>query len=221
MDDFRNDVSKLLNGNSTSTNSSTTIIQPNTTLPALVYTRLLKRGRDGEDVKKLQEALIKLGYSCGSYGADGDFGAGTEAAVIAFQRKNNLDDDGEAGPMTIAKINELLTKNNGNNQSSSGNNSQASSATTPTTGPFRVSKSWSDAKSQVGAFSNIQNAKNACDNAGPGYYVFDYLMKLYLMKKYEHFEKELKELLFQELNYYLLFLQKKNYFVFFSFKLIN
>ena len=173
MDDFRNDVFKLLNGNSTSANSSTTIIQPNTTLPALVYTRLLKRGKDGEDVKKLQEALIKLGYSCGSYGADGDFGAGTEAAVIAFQRKNNLDDDGEAGPMTIAKINELLTKNNGNNQSSSGNNSQASSATTPTTGLFRVRKSWSDAKSQVGAFSNIQNAKNACDNAGPGYYVFD------------------------------------------------
>ena len=52
--------------------------------------------------------MIKLGYSCGSYGADGDFGAGTEAAVIAFQQKNNLDDDGEAGPMTIAKINELL-----------------------------------------------------------------------------------------------------------------
>ena len=28
-------------------------------------------------------------------------------------------------------------------------------------------------RSQIGAFSNLNNAKNACDNAGPGYYVFD------------------------------------------------
>ena len=180
MDDFRNDVNKILNGESSNNNNqSTSTNQSTVILPALVYTRLLKRGKEGADVKKLQEALNSLGYNCGT--ADGDFGPKTEAAVIEFQRKNGLDDDGEAGPMTYAKINELLAKNFGNsganpsnsNSSSSSNSSQASSATTPITGLFRVRKSWADAKSQIGAFSSLANAKNACDNAGPGYYVFD------------------------------------------------
>lgn len=35
---------------------------------------------------------------------------------------------------------------------------------------YRVYKSWSDAKSQIGAFSSLDNAKKACK---PGYYVFD------------------------------------------------
>ena len=35
---------------------------------------------------------------------------------------------------------------------------------------YRVRKSWSDAKSQIGAFSSLDNAKKACK---PGYYVLD------------------------------------------------
>ena len=35
---------------------------------------------------------------------------------------------------------------------------------------YRVRKSWSDAKSKIGAFSSLDNAKKACK---PGYYVFD------------------------------------------------
>lgn len=35
---------------------------------------------------------------------------------------------------------------------------------------YRVRKSWSDAKSQIGAFSSLENAKRACK---AGYYVFD------------------------------------------------
>lgn len=35
---------------------------------------------------------------------------------------------------------------------------------------YRVRKSWSDSGSQVGAYSNLENAKNACKS---GYYVFD------------------------------------------------
>lgn len=50
-------------------------------------------------------------------------------------------------------------------------NSGTSAATTPTTTQlYRVRKSWSDAKSQIGAFSSFENAKNACKS---GYYVFD------------------------------------------------
>ena len=51
-----------------------------------------------------------------------------------------------------------------------------SSATTPTPSApttkqlYRVRKSWTDAKSQIGAFSSLENAKKACKN---GYAVFD------------------------------------------------
>lgn len=38
---------------------------------------------------------------------------------------------------------------------------------------YRVRKSWADAKSQIGAYTDLTNAKRACDNAGPGYHVFD------------------------------------------------
>lgn len=66
--------------------------------------RLLANGSKGDDVQQMQEALISLGFSCGSYGADGDFGDATELAVIAFQRKHGLDDDGEYGPITHTAV---------------------------------------------------------------------------------------------------------------------
>lgn len=43
-------------------------------------------------------------------------------------------------------------------------------ATTTTTTMYRIRKSWSDPKSQIGAFSNLENAKKACKT---GYSVFD------------------------------------------------
>lgn len=46
----------------------------------------------------------------------------------------------------------------------------SSSTTTVTTHLYRVRKSWSDAKSQIGAFSSLENAKNACKS---GYSAFD------------------------------------------------
>ena len=39
---------------------------------------------------------------------------------------------------------------------------------------YRVRKSWTDAKSQVGAYSSLDNAKDACQKAGAGYKVFDW-----------------------------------------------
>jgi peptidoglycan hydrolase-like protein with peptidoglycan-binding domain len=81
MDDVRNDVYNIMNNGSAADTTPSTPTQTN----ELIYTRLLKYGRRGDDVKQLQEALIKLGYSVGGYGADGDFGAATEKAVIKFQ----------------------------------------------------------------------------------------------------------------------------------------
>lgn len=38
---------------------------------------------------------------------------------------------------------------------------------------YRVRKNWEDSKSQVGAYSDLNNAKKACDKAGSGYEVYD------------------------------------------------
>lgn len=74
---------------------------------------LLSVGDTGSAVKKLQQDLISLGYSCGHYGADGDFGASTKQAVIKFQREHGLDADGIAGPLTLSAIeNELKEQKN-------------------------------------------------------------------------------------------------------------
>lgn len=50
----------------------------------------LQKGDSGDEVKQLQQNLIKLGYNCGSAGADGIFGDGTEKAVKTFQKNQNL-----------------------------------------------------------------------------------------------------------------------------------
>ena len=40
----------------------------------------LSKGDKGNDVKVMQTMLIAVGYSCGSYGADGDFGSDSDKA---------------------------------------------------------------------------------------------------------------------------------------------
>ncbi len=66
--------------------------------------RMLQRGMDGADVKTLQAALIAYGFSCGSAGADGDFGTGTESALKKFQSRFGLGADGIAGKGTWGKL---------------------------------------------------------------------------------------------------------------------
>lgn len=72
---------------------------------------VLQKGSTGLAVIKLQNTLISKGYSCGSSGADGDFGQGTYNAVCAFQRDHGLEVDGIVGPNTWAalEINSLST----------------------------------------------------------------------------------------------------------------
>src|SRR4029079_16165327 len=48
----------------------------------------------GSQVTNLQNILIKLGYSVGLNGADGDFGPNTQAAVIKFQQDKGLTPNG-------------------------------------------------------------------------------------------------------------------------------
>ena len=64
----------------------------------------LRRGDKGPYVTLAQVELINRGYSCGSTGADGDFGKNTESAVKAFQKDHGLTADGIIGPMTWAAL---------------------------------------------------------------------------------------------------------------------
>ena len=59
---------------------------------------VLRTGSRGEDVKTLQSRLHDLGYYTDEI--DGQFGAGTKAAVIDFQRANDLEADGMVGTET-------------------------------------------------------------------------------------------------------------------------
>lgn len=70
-----------------------------------VTLEMLSVGSTGSEVKALQALLIKRwGISCGVYGMDGDFGNATRKAVISFQAKNNLVQDGIVGQMTWSKL---------------------------------------------------------------------------------------------------------------------
>lgn len=63
---------------------------------------LLKLNSKGADVVALQQALQTHGFNPGV--ADGDFGLGTQAAVLAFQKSEGLDPDGIVGPMTRDRL---------------------------------------------------------------------------------------------------------------------
>lgn len=64
----------------------------------------LKKGSEGASVKALQILLIGYGYSCGGYGADGDFGNATDEALRAYQKANGLVVDGICGTKTWVKL---------------------------------------------------------------------------------------------------------------------
>lgn len=96
---------------------SATVTTPVTTNP-----NTLKYGDSGSRVTELQTALVKLGYN--TNGVDGRFGAGTQRAVISFQKDNGLEADGLAGTKTL----ELLYKKADGTSSSSGSSGSGTSS---------------------------------------------------------------------------------------------
>lgn len=63
---------------------------------------VLRAGKRGEAVLKLQQALKEFGYDIDS--PDGRFGEETRRAVIAFQIRNDIRSDGVVGPATFRAI---------------------------------------------------------------------------------------------------------------------
>lgn len=66
------------------------------------WAAVLKPGSKGGEVKEVQRRLKQWGYYKGE--PDGIFGAGTKAAVIAFQKKNGLTADGIVGAATFRAL---------------------------------------------------------------------------------------------------------------------
>jgi len=66
-------------------------------------------GDAGDSVSQIQTRLQALGYYQG--GVDGVFGAGTEAAVIAFQSSQGLNPDGIVGTATRSALNQPVAAN--------------------------------------------------------------------------------------------------------------
>ena len=67
-----------------------------------VPTRTLREGMGGQDVLYTQDRLAALGYLTGI--SDGQYGAATKAAVLAFQKKNGLSADGVLGTNTRKRL---------------------------------------------------------------------------------------------------------------------
>ena len=84
----------------TSTQTST---QPTTQGP----TTTLAPGATGSQVKLLQQALTKLGFSPGK--ADGVYGIATKVAVERFQAAKGLAQDGTVGPQTLNALQKALS----------------------------------------------------------------------------------------------------------------
>lgn len=55
-------------------------------------------------IKTIQRHLQTLGYNLGSSGVDGLLGPMTTTAVISFQKKYGLEQDGLPGPLTLEKL---------------------------------------------------------------------------------------------------------------------
>jgi peptidoglycan hydrolase-like protein with peptidoglycan-binding domain len=60
------------------------------------------RGDHGQDVEVLQRLLVKRGYA--DLTVDGVFGRSTEACVVHFQWRHELNMDGVVGPRTRAAL---------------------------------------------------------------------------------------------------------------------
>ncbi len=123
----------------------------------------LKAGMNGSSVRALQTQLKKLGYYTGS--VDGDYGEGTSAAVIAFQRDNGLTVDGIAGKSTLNAIYGATGSGSGGGGSSSGS---SGSKTNPSRyGVSASSNGYKTISSNSGSSSsNVKALQSALSSTG-------------------------------------------------------
>ena len=96
-----------------------------TTAPASNDSSVLQKGSRGENVKKLQKALVDAGFSVGKSGVDGIFGNNTETALKKATGKTSV---------TVEQLNKYLqAKSNGKSAADAWN---FVFAVNPITGPI-------------------------------------------------------------------------------------
>lgn len=93
--------------NKTNSSSNSTNTTTNTNSSLFNYTRVLKYGSRGQDVKSLQSILKSLGHYSSSI--DGIFGPGTRNAVMNFQRAQKIGVDGYFGPNSYKYLKNTLS----------------------------------------------------------------------------------------------------------------
>jgi hypothetical protein len=128
--------------------------------------RTLKTGCSGEDVKRLQETLNGLGFSCGK--ADGIFGQKTKTAVMAFQSAYGLTSDGIVGAKTRDKLEEVTGQTGGDESDEEKDDTTNNPETpvlpdnigTPTKDVLHIMKVWCD---QLGLKIVDARSGNICD----------------------------------------------------------
>lgn len=119
----------------------------------------LVKGDKGDAVKALQTDLKYIGYDID---VDGSFGSQTETIVKKFQTDNKLTVDGKFGEKSSAKLDELVSAKKDKETAE-----EAQKAI-----KYRVRLSAKDSASQIGAFVNLENAKEVADK-NPDYAVYD------------------------------------------------
>lgn len=125
----------------------------------------LKKGMSGGGVSALQDHLKALGYYSGK--VDGDFGDGTESAVIAFQMANGLTPDGIAGKATM---NAIYGGSSQNSDTPSGTSADSFGRTASTNGYKTIAQNSSSGKATVQALQATLASKNYYNGLEDGDY---------------------------------------------------
>lgn len=82
----------------TKTDETQPVVTKTTDIPTV------KRGSKGATVKAVQILLMGYGYPLEKWGADGDFGAETYAALLSYQNDHGLAASGEVNAATYASL---------------------------------------------------------------------------------------------------------------------
>lgn len=93
----------------TQTQTKTSTTRARSTRPVVsAPATTLKPGDQGVQVKRLQRALVRLGYAAGA--VDGVYGVSTQAALTRFQKASALTADGVLGPETLQALKQALRR---------------------------------------------------------------------------------------------------------------
>lgn len=131
----------------------------------------LNEGTNGAAVRTLQKNLRTLGYYSGS--VDGDYGAGTTAAVMAFQKARGLTADGVAGKATLNAIEAALNggSSGGSTPTGSKDNPEVYGLTASSNGYSSLSTASSSSKrSEVTALQSALSATGYYSGSVDGSY---------------------------------------------------